>query len=56
MHDLPIISKHMAEHATLIISGFYEEDKDLLLSTAASFGMQLAEQRTDIGWCMLRFS
>ena len=54
MHDLPIISKHMAEHATLIISGFYEEDKELLLSTAASFGMQLAEQRTDNGWCMLR--
>ncbi|MBP5278105.1 MAG: 50S ribosomal protein L11 methyltransferase [Prevotella sp.] len=56
MHDLPIISKHMAEDATLIISGFYEEDKDLLLSTAASFGMHLVEQRTDNGWCMLRFS
>ncbi len=54
MHDLPIISKHMAEHATLIISGFYEEDKDLLLSIAASFGMHLVEKLTDNHWCMLR--
>jgi ribosomal protein L11 methyltransferase len=54
MHDLPIISKHMAEHATLIISGFYEEDGTILQDLTASLGMQLAEKRTDNRWCMLR--
>ncbi len=54
IHDLPIIRRHMAEHVTLIISGFYEEDKEMLLSTADSFGIHLVEERTDNHWCMLR--
>ena len=55
MHDLPIICKHMAGHATLIISGFYEEDEVILLDLMVSLGMQFAEKRTDNRWCMLRF-
>ncbi|MBQ6658408.1 MAG: 50S ribosomal protein L11 methyltransferase, partial [Prevotella sp.] len=55
MHDLPIISRHMAEHTTLIISGFYEEDETILQELMVSLGMQLTEKRTDNRWCMLRF-
>lgn len=54
--DLPAFKDVMAANAILILSGFYEEDADLLLKKANELGLHEKTRRTENGWCCLSLS
>jgi ribosomal protein L11 methyltransferase len=55
LHDLPYIESVMSEHSTLILSGFYESDKEMLIDKATALGLTVHHQRNNGDWVMLCF-
>lgn len=53
LQDMHAFKDVMGAGATLILSGFYEDDAPLLLETAAQHGLHEVARRTDDGWCCL---
>lgn len=53
--DLPLFRKKMREGSTIILSGFYTEDCELLIEKAQSLGLTLKAQKTDHNWACLMF-
>lgn len=51
--DMKAFKEVMNIGATLIISGFYEDDAPLLLEKAWELGLSEFARKTDSGWCML---
>ena len=53
--DMPLFVSRMANHAVLILSGFYEEDIDVLHQKATELGLHQQAQRLDDHWACLVF-
>lgn len=51
--DMEAFHDVMARDATLILSGFYEDDVPLLTEKATSLGMSEVARKSDSGWCCL---
>ena len=45
----------MSDGATLILSGFYEQDADMLINSAERLGLKTVKRETRHQWCMLVF-
>lgn len=54
--DIPSWHRLTAPHSTLILSGFYTTDIDILVEKASSLGMTLRTQTNDGDWACLVFS
>ena len=54
--DLPLFRKKMSDRATLILSGFYTDDNELLIDKAASLGLTLRQKKEDENWSCLVFT
>jgi ribosomal protein L11 methyltransferase len=53
--DMHSFKEVMAHEATLILSGFYEEDAKMLIEKANSLGLNEVSRKTDDNWCSLIF-
>lgn len=53
--DMPSILETMAPGGRLILSGFYEEDADMLVERAAEFGLKEECRKVTNNWTMLSF-
>lgn len=53
--DMAIFREVMAPSATMILSGFYEEDVPLLVEKAESLGLRLSDKRMEADWRCLIF-
>jgi len=53
--DMMYIKNVMSSESTLILSGFYKEDANMLIDRAAELNLSLADMNEDNGWCMLVF-
>lgn len=53
--DMPAILETKAPEGRLILSGFYEEDADMLVERAAEFGLQEECRKVTNNWTMLSF-
>ena len=56
LNDLPAFHEVMNSGATLLLSGFYEEDIPLLTEKAESLGLKLTEKKENGDWRCLRFT
>jgi len=55
MADMEAFHSVMSHNATLILSGFYVVDADMLTEKATSLGMSEVARETDGGWCAIQF-
>lgn len=55
LNDMPTYLEIMNAGSVLIISGFYEEDVELLDEKANSLGLVKTSQKSDNHWCCLTF-
>ena len=55
LNDMPRFVQKMKDGATLLLSGFYVEDCDVLTAKAKSLGLQLTDKTEENGWACLRF-
>ena len=53
--DMPSFTKVMADGASLVISGFYTEDAEILIEKAASLGLEKEKAFDKNNWCCLVF-
>lgn len=53
LQDIKDFRSIMANNATLILSGFYEEDASTLLEKAQELGLHEKERHTNNNWCCL---
>ena len=53
--DMPVILETLSPDGTLILSGFYEDDAQMLADRAAEFGMREVKRKVDNSWTMLCF-
>lgn len=51
LDDMERFVSVMAEGATLVLSGFYEEDAAMLIEKAESHGLKEVSRKTDNNWC-----
>lgn len=54
--DMAQICSKMAENAKLILSGFYQNDAELLCNKAEELGLTLEKTMSDSDWCCLVFT
>ncbi len=55
LNDMPAFKSAMSDDATLILSGFYEQDADMLINSAERLGLKTVKRETRHQWCMLVF-
>ena len=53
--DMPVILETLSPDGTLILSGFYQDDAQMLADRAAEFGMREVKRKVDNSWTMLCF-
>lgn len=53
LEDMPAYVSAMADGATLVLSGFYEEDAPLLVARGRELGLSLIDQRSRNRWALL---
>lgn len=53
LDDMEAYRSVMAHGATLVLSGFYEEDAPMLLQKAETLGLHEVSRKTDNNWCCL---
>ena len=56
LNDMETFVRKMKEDAMLILSGFYENDVNILNDKALSLGLNLTKKSTDNEWTMLVFT
>ena len=56
LQDMNRFVSVMAPGATLLLSGFYEEDCEMLTRAAQAYGLTLKGQKQDGTWAMLAFT
>lgn len=54
LSDMGRYCEHIGEVSTLLLSGFYEEDVDMLLAKAREYGMELVEKQERNEWRALK--
>lgn len=52
--DMPTLIDVMGAQGTLVVSGFYNEDAEMLLLHAVGLGLHEVGRRTEGNWCCLR--
>ena len=52
--DMEAYARVMAPGATLLLSGFYQADEEVLISKAQEFGMTFVDKKSVAGWSALR--
>lgn len=52
--DIDHYSSRLKNGGTMLLSGFYEADVDMILEAASKYGLKFAEKRMDKDWCALR--
>ena len=55
LHDMTKFKLAMVPNATLILSGFYMQDADLLINKAKELNIKETRRDTKNNWCMLEF-
>lgn len=55
LRDIPVYSSVMNAGGTLLLSGFFESDFEVLKGKAESCGLRFAEEEVRNGWGMLKF-
>ena len=55
LNDMPMFVRKMAPHSTLLLSGFYKQDIQLLEEKAISLGLKKQAQQHDGDWACLKF-
>lgn len=55
LNDMSAFKSAMSDGATLILSGFYEQDADMLINSAERLGLKTVKRETRHQWCMLVF-
>ena len=53
LNDMAAFVDVMNMHATLILSGFYNEDSELLLLKAVELGLHEVDRKSEGNWCCL---
>lgn len=53
LHDMNVFVKRMTEKATLILSGFYEEDVPLLTDCTSRLGLTMKSKTKNRDWCCI---
>lgn len=53
LDGMPALRRAMGRDGTLVISGFYEEDAETLISRAEATGLRCKGKAVDNRWCML---
>ena len=53
LNDMAVFVDVMNMHATLILSGFYNEDSELLLLKAVELGLHEVDRKSEGNWCCL---
>ncbi len=56
LNDMPTFKKVLARNGTLIISGFYQSDEEILQNKAKELGLKLLAKKTENEWCCLSYS
>ena len=56
LQDMEAFHSVMAHGATLVLSGFYEEDAPMLLQKAETLGLHEVSRKVDNNWCCLLLS
>ena len=51
--DMPHFAKSLKSEGHLILSGFYEEDADILICKAEELGLHIASMKTTNNWCII---
>lgn len=51
--DLPVFKEVLASGGSIILSGFYEQDADIINAHAATLGLHEVARRTEDEWCCL---
>lgn len=51
--DMPHFAKSLKSKGHLILSGFYEEDADILICKAEELGLHKTSMKTTNNWCMI---
>lgn len=51
--DMPHFAKSLKSEGHLILSGFYEEDADMLICKAEELGLHKTSMKTTNNWCMI---
>lgn len=51
--DMPHFAKSLKSEGHLILSGFYEEDADILICKAEELGLHKTSMKTTNNWCMI---
>ena len=55
LQDMDAFREVMAKDAILVLSGFYEEDAQMLIEKAETLGLKEVDRKTDDNWCCLIF-
>ncbi len=55
INDMPMFAKAMKPKATLVLSGFYTEDSQILIDRARTLGLDCIEEKNDNNWACLVF-
>ena len=52
--EMSFYSQYLKKGGDLLLSGFYESDKDFLIKRGQEFGLKEKEYKTQDNWCVLR--
>jgi ribosomal protein L11 methyltransferase len=55
LQDIPVYSEFLSEHGTLLMSGFYEQDLDMIMAAAESSGLHFVGHKADNKWVGAKF-
>ena len=53
LDDMPVMRSVMSPEGVLMLSGFYVDDAEMLVSKAETLGLRCTERVVDNGWCLL---
>lgn len=51
--DMPVMRRAMGEKSVLMLSGFYDNDAEALVSKAETLGLRCTDKAVDNRWCLL---
>lgn len=51
--DMPVMRRAMGEKSTLMLSGFYDNDTEALVSKAKTLSLRCTDKTVDNRWCLL---
>jgi ribosomal protein L11 methyltransferase len=55
LNDLQDYAKHLKKNGVLLLSGFYEQDSDVIKAEAANYGLKFTARRSKASWLGMKF-